>query len=195
MRFRSGDKHHLRKSSDRKTQIRKAFIPLTGLICAFRSEDFLRWCLSPGCNLTHNLFFVIPIVFGIIENSSKRRRKTTGQEGQRGEHGCCAKAVPVAKRNAACAVGTALATDGMDGAWRNWQYRFLWQTRPVGNITKYFWCLQRAMGTRRFEHVFLRFFNIRDYWLTGFAARAKRDSVRESTISACSYINNQNDCR
>ena len=42
-----GDKHHLRKSSDRKAQIS----PLSGtnafLIYAFRSEDFLRWCLSP----------------------------------------------------------------------------------------------------------------------------------------------------
>ena len=57
MRLRLGDKHHLRKSSDRKAQIRKAFVPLIGLICAFRSEDFLRWCLSPERNLTHNLFF------------------------------------------------------------------------------------------------------------------------------------------
>ena len=65
MRLRSGDKHHLRKSSDRKAQIRKAFVPLTGLICAFRSEDFLMWCLSPERNLTHNLFFQFPIVFGI----------------------------------------------------------------------------------------------------------------------------------
>ena len=66
MRLRSGDKHHLRKSSDRKAQIRKAFVPLTGLICAFRSEDFLRWCLAPERNLTHNLIFLFPIVFGII---------------------------------------------------------------------------------------------------------------------------------
>ena len=65
VRLRSGDKHHLRKSSDRKAQIRKEFVPLTGLICAFRSEDFLRWCLSPERNLTHNLFFLFPIVFGI----------------------------------------------------------------------------------------------------------------------------------
>ena len=56
VRLRSGDKHHLRKSSDRRAQIRKAFVPLTGLIWAFRSEDFLRWCLSPERNLTHNLF-------------------------------------------------------------------------------------------------------------------------------------------
>ena len=56
MRLCSGDKHHLRKSADRKAQTRKAFVPLTGLICAFRSADFLRWCLSPERNLTHNLF-------------------------------------------------------------------------------------------------------------------------------------------
>ena len=42
-----------------KPQIRKAFVPLTGLICAFRSADFLRWCLSPERNLTHNLFFYL----------------------------------------------------------------------------------------------------------------------------------------
>ena len=38
----SGDKPYLRKSTDRKAQIRKAFVPLTGLICALRSVDFLR---------------------------------------------------------------------------------------------------------------------------------------------------------
>ena len=65
VRLRPGDKHHLRKSADRKAQIRKAFVPLTGLICAFRSADFLRWCLSPERNLTHNLFFLFPVVFGI----------------------------------------------------------------------------------------------------------------------------------
>ena len=57
VRLHSEDKHHLRKSADRKAQIRKAFVPLTGLICAFRSADFLRWCLSSERNLTHNLFF------------------------------------------------------------------------------------------------------------------------------------------
>ena len=39
------------------------------LICALRSVDFLRWCLSPERNLTHNLF-LFPIVFGIIISSS-----------------------------------------------------------------------------------------------------------------------------
>ena len=41
-------------------QYRKAQIsPVSGafLICAFRSADFVRWCLSPERNLTHNLFF------------------------------------------------------------------------------------------------------------------------------------------
>ena len=65
MRLRLGDKYHLRKSSDQKAEIRKAFVPLTGLLCAFRSEDFLTWCLSPERNRTHNLFFLFPIVFGI----------------------------------------------------------------------------------------------------------------------------------
>ena len=35
------------------------------LICAFRSADFLRWCLSPERNLTHNLFFYFQSFFGI----------------------------------------------------------------------------------------------------------------------------------
>ena len=65
VRLRSEDKHHLRKSADRKAQIRKAFVPLTGLICAHRSANFLRWCLSSKRNLTHNLFFLFPIVFSI----------------------------------------------------------------------------------------------------------------------------------
>ena len=35
------------------------------LICAFRSADFPRWCLSPERNLTHNLIFLFQTVFGI----------------------------------------------------------------------------------------------------------------------------------
>ena len=38
----SGDKPYLRKSTDRKAQIRKAFVQFSGLICALRSVDFLR---------------------------------------------------------------------------------------------------------------------------------------------------------
>ena len=63
MRLCSEDKHHLRKSADRKAQIRKAFVPLTGLICASRSADFFKWCLFSERNLTHNLFFLFPMVF------------------------------------------------------------------------------------------------------------------------------------
>ena len=37
-----GEKPYLRKSTDRKAQIRKAFIQFSGLICALRSVDFLR---------------------------------------------------------------------------------------------------------------------------------------------------------
>ena len=65
MRLRSGDKHHLRKSADRKARISPVSGTNAFLICAFRSADFLRWCLSPERNLTHNLFFLFPIVFGI----------------------------------------------------------------------------------------------------------------------------------
>ena len=65
VRLRLGDKHNLRKSSDRKAQISPVSGTNAFLICAFRSEDFLRWCLSPERNLTHNLLFLFPIVFGI----------------------------------------------------------------------------------------------------------------------------------
>ena len=75
MRLRSEDKHHLRKSADRKEQIRKAFVPLNGLNCAFRSADFLRWCLSSERNLTHNLF-LFPIVFGVKLIRFLMRRRT-----------------------------------------------------------------------------------------------------------------------
>ena len=37
-----GDKPYMRKSTDRKAQISKAFVQLSGLICALRSADFLR---------------------------------------------------------------------------------------------------------------------------------------------------------
>ena len=36
------DKPYLRKSTDRKAQIRKAYVQFSGLICALRSVDFLR---------------------------------------------------------------------------------------------------------------------------------------------------------
>ena len=66
VRLRSEDKHHLKKSADRKAQI----IPVSGtnafLICAFRFADFLRWCLSSLRNFTYNLFFLFPIVLLLI---------------------------------------------------------------------------------------------------------------------------------
>ena len=66
VRLRSGDRHHLRKSADRKAQIRKVSVALTGLICAVRSVDFLRWCLHPERNLTHNLFFYFQMFLVLI---------------------------------------------------------------------------------------------------------------------------------
>ena len=42
-----------------KAQIRNAFVPLTGLICAFRSADFLRWCLSSSERTHAQSLFVI----------------------------------------------------------------------------------------------------------------------------------------
>ena len=42
-----GGKPYLTKSTDHKAEIRKAFFEVSGLICAFRSADFLRSGLSP----------------------------------------------------------------------------------------------------------------------------------------------------
>ena len=55
----------MRKSADRKAQISAVSGTNAFLICAFQSEDFLRWCLSPERNLAHNLLFLFPIVLGI----------------------------------------------------------------------------------------------------------------------------------
>ena len=65
MRLRSEYKHHLRKSEDRKAQISQVSGTNAFLVCAFRSADFLRSCLSSERSLTHNLFFLFPIVFSI----------------------------------------------------------------------------------------------------------------------------------
>ena len=65
VRLRSEDKHHLRKSADCKAQISPVSGTNAFLICAFRFADYLRWCLSSECNLTHNLFVLFPIVFCI----------------------------------------------------------------------------------------------------------------------------------
>ena len=59
-----GDKPYLRKSTDRQAQIRKASVPLSGLICALRSVDFLSLGLSPEPPHAQSLF-LFPIVFGI----------------------------------------------------------------------------------------------------------------------------------
>ena len=63
------DKHHLRKSADRKAHIRKAFIPLTthtGLICAFRSAaEIFSGGVYPRAQPHARSLFLFPIVFGI----------------------------------------------------------------------------------------------------------------------------------
>ena len=58
-----GDKPYLRKSTERKAQIRKAFVQLSGLICALRSVDFLMK-VYPEPPHAQSLF-LFPIVFGI----------------------------------------------------------------------------------------------------------------------------------
>ena len=65
LRLCLGNKHHLRKSADRKAQIRKAFVPLTELICAFRSADFSQVVFIPQAQPHAQSLFLFPIVFGI----------------------------------------------------------------------------------------------------------------------------------
>ena len=61
-----GDKPHLKKSTDRKAQIRKAFVQFSGLICALRSVDFLRYGKVYHPEPPHaQSLFLFPIVFGI----------------------------------------------------------------------------------------------------------------------------------
>ena len=65
MTLRSEDKHHLRKSADRKAQIRKAFVSLkrTNLcfsICRFSEVVFILRAPPHAQSL-----FLFPIVFGI----------------------------------------------------------------------------------------------------------------------------------
>ena len=65
MRLRLGNKHHLRKPADRKAQISSVSGTNAFLICAFRSADFLRWCLFPKAQPHAQSLFLFPIVFGI----------------------------------------------------------------------------------------------------------------------------------
>ena len=64
MRLRSEDKHHLRKSADRKAQIRKGFVPLTGLICAFDLQIFSGGVYPPSAT-SRTISFSISNSFGI----------------------------------------------------------------------------------------------------------------------------------
>ena len=59
-----GDKPYLRKSTDRKAQIRKAFVQLSRLICALRSQIFSGKVYDPEPPHAQSLF-LFPIVFGI----------------------------------------------------------------------------------------------------------------------------------
>ena len=56
------DKHHLRKSADRKAQIRKAFFPLTGLICSFSICRFSEVVFIPRAQPHAQSLFLFPIV-------------------------------------------------------------------------------------------------------------------------------------
>ena len=57
-----GYKHYLIKSAHRKEQISKAFVSLRELVCALRSADFLRKCLSPRTMRTIS-FSISSIIF------------------------------------------------------------------------------------------------------------------------------------
>ena len=74
------DNHHLRKSADRRAQISPVSVTNAYLISAFRSADFLRWCLSPERNLTHNLFFYVQSFLVLIWFIFSMRRRTVQPE-------------------------------------------------------------------------------------------------------------------
>ena len=65
MRLRLGNKHHLRKSADRKAQISSVSGTNAFLICAFRSADFLKVVFIPQAQPHAQSLFLFPIVFGI----------------------------------------------------------------------------------------------------------------------------------
>ena len=48
--------------------------------CAFRSADFLRWCLFPERNLKHNLFFSFQLILVLISFIFPNRRRTMQPE-------------------------------------------------------------------------------------------------------------------
>ena len=60
-----GDKPYLRKSTDRKAQIRKAFVQFSRLICALWSVDFLRYKVYHPEPPHAQSLFLFPIVFGV----------------------------------------------------------------------------------------------------------------------------------
>ena len=92
MRLRLGNKHHLRKPADRKAQISSVSGTNAFLICAFRSADFLRWCLFPKRNLTHYLFFYFQFIFSIFS-----ARKKNGAAGN--SIVCFAASIPCQSRH------------------------------------------------------------------------------------------------
>ena len=65
MRLRSGDKHHLRKSADRKAQISLVSGTNAVLICAFPICRFPKVVFIPRAQLHAPSLFLFPIVIGI----------------------------------------------------------------------------------------------------------------------------------
>ena len=65
MRLRSGDKHHPRKSADRKAQIRKAFVSVLRTDLCFAICRFSRMVFIPRAQPHAQSLFLFPIVFGI----------------------------------------------------------------------------------------------------------------------------------
>ena len=77
-----GDKPFLRKSADRKAQIRKAFVQFSGLICALRSVDFSGKVYHPEPPHAQSLF-LFPIVFGINTTCKLEALKIEEPDGLR----------------------------------------------------------------------------------------------------------------
>ena len=77
VRLRSGDKHHLRKSANRKAQIRNAFVLLTRLIGVFDLQIFSGGVYPPSAT-ERTISFSISNSFGINYNYCFER---VGKEG------------------------------------------------------------------------------------------------------------------
>ena len=77
MRLRSGDKHHLRKSADRKAQIRKAFVPFIELFPIVFGINLIHFFDEKKDGAADRLFRFDPLSRHLKE--AKRRTQTVSK--------------------------------------------------------------------------------------------------------------------